>query len=212
MGTDVVEYTSYVPEVVMDAPLYTSAVLFPIVAFTSWIICIPPTVWHFQQSNVAMGSFILWIILQNFFNSINPLIWPRDNLIDWWDGSVWCDIQVRLQIGCGVALAVSSALIVRKLARVMDTSNITVSNSRSSKTKEIIWEAVWCWGAPLLLMVVYYVIQPVRYMLYGIVGCIATFDTSWPSIVIIYIWAPIAMCFAAYWAGTLVLALAECNG
>ncbi|RMZ69732.1 a-pheromone receptor [Pyrenophora seminiperda CCB06] len=205
--TDVFNSSTYVGQPVMNAPLYPAAVVFPVLGFISWIICIPSMVWHFQQSNVAMASFILWIILQNFFNSINPLIWPRDNLVDWWDGSVWCDIQARLQVGCGVGLAVSSALIVRKLANVMDTRNITISSSSGSKTKERVWEAVWCWGTPFFLMVIYFIIQPVRYMIYGITGCIAAYDTSWPSIPVLFLWAPVAMCFAAYWAALLVYRL-----
>lgn len=164
-------------------------------------------IWHFSQRNVAAGSLILWIVLNNVFNSINPLIWPRDDIFDWWDGNVWCDINVRIQIGGTVGLAACTAMIVRKLAKVMDTSNITISSSRKSKAKEALLEIFWCWVYPLIMILVYYVVQPVRYLLFGIVGCISGFDTSWPSMVLSFMWGPITMLVAAFYAGLLVYRL-----
>jgi pheromone a factor receptor len=195
-------YHEYTGEIDMDAPLHLQAILLPILGFPSWILCLPPLVWHFYQGNIAAGSLIAWITLANLFNAINALIWPRDNLLDWWNGDVWCDIHVRVQAGIVLGLATSTAMIVRKLAKVMDTRNITVSSSRSSRLKEKIWEVVWCWVVPLVFIILYYIVQPVRYMLLGITGCLAAYDTSWPSIVLSFMWVPIAMSFASYWAGS----------
>jgi pheromone a factor receptor len=184
-----------------SAPYYTQAILLPILAFPSWILCILPLSWHFRQGNIAAGSLVLWVILVNFFNSVNPLIWPRDNLTEWWDGNIWCDINVRIQVGCIVGTTVSAAIIVRKLARVMDTRNITVSSSRDSKVKEKALEILWCWGYPLVLILLYYIVQPVRYIVYGIIGCLSAYDRSWPSIVLSFMWAPITTLVAAGYAG-----------
>lgn len=202
---DVFEFST--PSATPIPPLYPQAIILPVLSFPAWLLCIPPMVWHFSQRNIAAGSLVLWIVLHNFFNSINPLIWPRDNIQDWWDGSVWCDINVRIQVGGTVGLAASTAMIVRKLAKVMDTSNITVSSSRRSKTKEALLEIMWCWVYPLIMIVVYYVVQPVRYLLYGIVGCISAFDTSWPSMVLSFMWAPITMLVAAYYAGNTIISI-----
>ncbi|KAJ5061440.1 pheromone A receptor-domain-containing protein [Bipolaris maydis] len=199
--------TAYPQGYSMDAPIYTQAILFPAFAFPAWILCVPAMVWHFRQANIAAGSNVLWIILHNFFNSINALIWPRDNLLEWWDGNVWCDIHVRIQVASYVGVAASAAMITRKLARVMDTRNITVSSSRSSRVREKIWESVWCWGAPMVLAIVYYVVQPARYTIYGIVGCQSTYDNSWPSLVLSIMWFPITMAFATFWSILLVYRL-----
>jgi pheromone a factor receptor len=185
-----------------QAPLYLSAILFPVFAFPSWILCIPPLVWHFRQGNIASGSLFLWVIMINFFNSINPLIWPRDNVDEWWNGNVWCDINIRIQIGAMVGTTASTAMIVRKLAKVMDTRNITVTSNQDSKMKEKILEIVWCWVYPLALILVYYVVQPIRYFVFGIAGCISAYHTSWPSVVLGSMWAPITILVAAGYAGT----------
>jgi pheromone a factor receptor len=187
-----------------NAPLYPCAILFPIFAFPSWILCIPPLFWHFHQGNIAAGSLFLWVIMVNFFNSINPLIWPRDNLDEWWNGNVWCDINVRLQIGATAGTTASAAMIVRKLAKVMDTRNITITPSRASKMKEKILEIVWCWVYPVVLVLIYYIVQPIRYFIYGIVGCWSAYDDSWLSIVLGGMWPPITILVATGYAGKLL--------
>jgi len=193
----------------MIAPLYNTAILLPVTAFPSWILCLPPLFWHFRQGNIAAGSLILWVCLINFFNSINPLIWPRDNLTDWWNGNIWCDINVRIQVGAIVGTTASTAMIVRKLAKVMDTSTMTVSTSRNSKIKEQALEIAWCWLYPLVLIIMYYVVQPVRYLIYSIQGCLTAYDTSWPSIVLSFMWAPITTLVAACYAGKSLIPLSS---
>lgn len=182
-------------------PLYPTAVVLPILAFPSWILDIPPVFWHFSQGNVAAGSFILWLILANFFNSINPLIWPRDNVLDWPNGSVYCDIHARLQVGFSVAFAACAAMIARKLAKVMDTRNITVTSSKASRIREKVLEVGVCWGYPALMMITYYIVQPARYFIFGISGCGPIYNASWVTLVISWIWAPITACAAAFFAG-----------
>ncbi|KAH9872594.1 hypothetical protein J1614_004987 [Plenodomus biglobosus] len=189
------------------APLHPQAILLPVFAFPAWILCLPSLVWHFSQGNIAVGSVITWVVLNNFCNSINPLIWPRDNMREWFDGNIWCDIGVRIQVGTIVGIASSTAMVIRKLARVMDTTNIIVSSSRNSKLKDKIWEVVWCWGYPIFIIILFYLVQPIRYFIFGIVGCISGYDTSWPSIVLSFIWGPITMLVATYYAVLLVYRL-----
>jgi pheromone a factor receptor len=181
-------------------PLYNSAVLLPIFAFPAWILCLAPLIWHFRQGNIAAGSLILWCLMINFFNSINALIWPRDNYLAWWDGNILCDIEVRIQVGAIVGTTASAAMIVRKLARVMDTRSMTVNTSNSSKRREQYLEIAWCWGYPLVLILLYYIVQPVRYMIYSIQGCMFAYETSWPSVVLSFMWAPITTLVAAVYA------------
>lgn len=182
-------------------PVYGTSIILPIVAFPSWILCIPPLVWHFSQRNIAAWSLILWIILVNFFNSINPLIWPTDNIPTWWNGDGLCDIEVRVFVGSAVALPACTTMIMRKLARVMDTTNITIAPSRNERIREKALEILWCWGYPALMMVVYYIVQPLRYYIFAISGCVPAYNLSWASIVFGQMWTPITLCFAAYYAG-----------
>lgn len=182
-------------------PLYPVAVIVPIIAFPAFVLCIPPMIWHFAQRNIAAGSLMFWLILMNFFTAVNPLIWPRDNIDEWWDGQGFCDIQVRVQVGVLIAFTSCAGVIARRLANVMDTGNITVAPSRNARIMERVIEIVCCWVLPAILMLAYYVVQRVRYFIFGISGCVASYDPSWPSIVVVWMWAPIATVIASYYAG-----------
>ncbi|KAF2181807.1 STE3-domain-containing protein [Zopfia rhizophila CBS 207.26] len=187
--------------------LYLTAIIVPALAFPSVILDIPPLIWHLSQCNVAAWSLMLWIVLVNISNGINALIWPRDNLAEWWDGNGLCDVEARILVGASVALPAAVTLIMRKLARVMDTRNMTITSSRKHRIRESVLEALWCWAMPALMMLVYYVVQPFRYFIFSIGGCQSAFDSSWPSVVLVYMWCPIIMFFAAYYAGLLIYRL-----
>jgi pheromone a factor receptor len=181
--------------------LYATAVILPVLAFPAWFLCIPPFIWHFSQRNIAAWSLVLWIILMNFFNFINPLIWPRDNVSEWYNGEGLCDIEVRIFVGISVALASCTAMIMRKLAKVMDTGNIEIAPSRKKLIREKVLEVLWCWGYPAFMILIYYVVQPLRYYIFGISGCIVAYNLSWVSIVLGAMWPNITICFASYHAG-----------
>lgn len=180
--------------------IYPVAILFSTLAWFSWLLCVVPLIWHFSQRNVAAGSLVLWIILTNFSLGINPIIWGRDNLEEWWDGVVWCDINARIQVGAQVSLGACVVMILRKLAQVMDTRNITVAPSRSSRMKQQLVELAWCWGYPLVLILFYIPVQSVRYNVWGIEGCISAYRPNWQSLVLNAMWVPITMSVVVYYA------------
>lgn len=184
-----------------EYPLYPTVILFSVLGWLSWLLCVPPLIWHFSQRNVAAGSLILWIILLNFSLGINPIIWPRDNVEEWWNGVGWCDINVRIQIGALGGCGASTVMILRKLAKVLDTRNITVSSSRSSKLKGQLVELAWCWVYPLILILLYIPVQSVRYNIYAIEGCISAYRPTWKAVVLNIMWPPITMTVALYYAG-----------
>jgi pheromone a factor receptor len=92
-------------------------------------------------------------------------------------------------------------MILRRLAKVMDTSNITISPSRNKVFQEKVLEILWCWGYPAFMILIYYVVQPLRYYIHGISGCIVPYNLSWVSIVLGAMWPPITIMFAAWYAG-----------
>ena len=181
-------------------PLYPSAIILPALAFPAIFLDIPPLLWHIKQRNIAAWSMIAWVIISNIFLSVNPLIWPRDNVYEWWDGAVFCDIQARITVGGMVGLPCAVTCIIRKLANIMDTRHITMAPRPARKSKENFLEVLWCWGFPAFIIVVYYIVQPIRYFIVGISGCVAAFDASWPSIIVVWVWQPIIMLFAGYYS------------
>lgn len=181
--------------------IYPTAIIFSTLAWLSWLLCLAPLIWHLSQRNVAASSLVAWTILTNFPLGINSIIWGHDSVDEWWDGIVWCDIVVRIQVGAQVGLAAAVAMILRRLAQVMDTRNITIAPSRGSKMRRCLVELAWCWGYPLVLILFYIPIQSVRYHIWGIEGCNSAYDPTWKSLILNAMWVPITMCLVVYYAG-----------
>ncbi|KAF2196325.1 hypothetical protein GQ43DRAFT_383577 [Delitschia confertaspora ATCC 74209] len=190
-----------------EYPLYTSAIVLPLFAFPAIILDIPPLIWHFSQRNIAAWSLMLWIIIQNLFVAINPFLWPRDNVYDWYNGAGLCDVEARISVGSVVALPCTIVCIMRKLAKVMDTRNISVVPPQNQRIKDNVLEVLWCWAFPGLMMLVYYIVQPVRYFIFSISGCLPAYDGSWMSVLMSWIWGPIITFVAAYYAVVLLYRL-----
>ncbi|KAF1933356.1 STE3-domain-containing protein [Didymella exigua CBS 183.55] len=197
----------YLGEYSSSGEIYPIAIFFSTLAWGSWLLCVAPLIWHATQRNVAAGSLMLWIILTNISLGINPLIWGHDDIAQWWDGKVWCDINVRIQIGAQVALGASIAMILRRLAKVMDTRNITVSLSRSSKLRGQLIEAGWCWGYPLVIILLYIPVQSARFNIWGIEGCISAYRPNMHSLFLVVIWMPVTMLAVFFYAVLLLVRL-----
>ncbi len=178
-----------------------AAIAVPILSFITLVLCLPPFVWHVKNRNIAASSLVFWILLNNIFNFINALIWPTDDITSWWNGAVLCDIEVKLMTAAAVGLNGSMACVVRNLAQVMDTKRTVLEPSRARRRRETALNVLFCFGCPIYLMAIHYIVQPNRYYLFAISGCTTSYDNSWPSIVLIFIWPPILCILAAYYGG-----------
>ncbi|KKZ68275.1 hypothetical protein EMCG_06031 [[Emmonsia] crescens] len=174
----------------------TSAVVLPITAFLSVLVCIPPLVWHSRTGNFPASCLIAWFIIFNFFNFINPLIWPTDDVSTWWDGAGLCDIETKFMAPLGTGIAGALACIFRSLADVMDTDRAILIPSKGQRRRTLAFEVVFCVVIPGLMMALHCVVQHRRYYLWAIVGCMPAFHPSWPATALIFSW-PLAVLFLA---------------
>lgn len=164
-----------------------------VLALLSFLVCIPPIVWHSRNGNFPAACLIGWFIVQNFFNFVNPLIWPTDDVTSWWDGQGYCDIQSKLITGAGVGIAGPLICIFRSLAKVMDTDRASLVPSKAEKIRSRVFESVFCVVIPVIIMIIHYVVQDCRYLIYSIVGCMPAYYESWTSIVVGYVWPPVLL-------------------
>lgn len=178
-----------------------SAVAVPILTLVTLILDLPPLVWHIRNHNIGASSLVSWVILCNFMNFINALIWPMDNISAWWKGQVLCDIEVKLSTATWLGVVGSLICIMRSLANVLDTDKTKVSSGRAQKQRQLAIELLLCIGAPVYMMLVHYVVQPTRYWITTVMGCVVPFDRSWPSIVLVAMWPPIFSLIVVYYSG-----------
>jgi len=185
-----------------EYPLSIAAVLIPILSSIVIVLDLPPMIWHIRNRNIGASALIFWLVLLNLFNFCNALIWPRDNISEWWNGGVYCDIQVRLFMGATIgALPGAILCIMKALARVLDTKKTVVSCGVEDRRRQYTMDGLLCFGLPVFFMIDMYIVQGARYQIAGISGCDFSMDHSWPSIVVVVMWPPIILLISSYYAG-----------
>lgn len=148
------------------------------------ILDLPPLIWHIRNRNTAAASLVAWIILHNLFNFINFLIWPTDDFTNRYLGEGLCDVEVKFMTARSVALPAASLCIIRQLANVMNTERTVLAPSKLQRRRGVVMDLIWCLGLPLVMMLFHYIVQPTRYLLYGVSGCAPTVWGSWLTILL----------------------------
>ncbi|KAI9748081.1 MAG: a-factor receptor [Lichina confinis] len=183
------------------------AIALPILAIFSIVLVVPPGIWHVKNRNVGACSLLFWITLANLFVFMNALIWPTDNIGSWWRGYGLCDVQVKLTWGFAAGSAGSIACIMRNLARVMDVDRAVVRTTQAQRRRQTIVDLLWCFGCPIYVMSVDYIVQTYRYYIFTVAGCTPAIDSSWLAIVLVIIWGPIFCLLAAFYCVLVIIRL-----
>ena len=186
-----------------DASFFVSpaAIALPTLALFTLVLDIGPLAWHVRNRNIAASSLVAWAMISNVMNLINPFIWPTDNIASWWNGSILCDVEVKFMIGATFGLVGALICILQSLARVLDTRRTILNPSPAERHWQTIHDCLYCFGGPIYIMGIHYIVQPNRYYVFAISGCTATADNSWPRLVLWSIWPPILCLVAVYYSG-----------
>ncbi|KAL8813847.1 MAG: hypothetical protein Q9223_006888 [Gallowayella weberi] len=180
--------------------LTAASIALPTLAFIAVVLNVPPLVWHIRHRNVAACNLIGWAMFMNLCNFVNGLIWPTDNIYNWFSGQILCDIEVKLVLAAHFGVVGSLTCIMRALANVLDTQRTSLVPTKKHRRIEFIITSMLCFGGPLYAMAIHYVIQPSRYYILAVVGCTPSLDNSWPTIVLMDIW-PVVFCLASTYYG-----------
>ena len=171
----------------------TGAIVVPLLAIVALLLDIPCFAWHLKNRNLPASCLVFWIILANLFNFINALVWPTDDIPNWYQGQGYCDLEVKLDIAATFGIPAAVICVMKSLAQALNTDKIVLHPSASQRRRKIIIECLLCFGLPAYVIAIHYVVQPTRYYIFAIAGCTPSFDNSWPSIALVYIW-PMALC------------------
>lgn len=173
-------------------------IVFAVAGYFSCAISLPPLVLQIQQRNLPSSVLILSIVTVNITWATNALIWHSADYTQWWDGRVFCDIQIRVHIAVQIAVLGAASCIFRQLSLVFHPSLRLPTRAQKRWTKFI--EFTFCIGIPILRMTTVYVVQPDRYRILRMIGCALYVDTSWPTYVLVYSWIPILSIHGLYYA------------
>ena len=180
--------------------VYLAAPVLAIFSLIFILLIIPPLFWHFRNRNVGATVLVAWIILLLFFTFINALLWPTDDISNWYNGVGLCDVEVKIQIASQVALPASLACVLRALAAVMDTDRATLIQTKTQRRRSYMIDLSCCVGLPLVQMFLHYIVQSHRYYIYGIAGCVPIAVESWLTIILLTTPPAVWTCMDAYYA------------
>ncbi|PYH76358.1 a-pheromone receptor PreA [Aspergillus uvarum CBS 121591] len=180
------------------------AVLLPVISFVSLLLSVVPLVLHWNNRNVAASSLICWYMILNVFNIINAILWPTDNVGSWWNGKGLCDSEVKVMIASYIAVPGTLVCIFRSLACVLDTRRAALVPSKSQRWWNRGMTLLFCFIAPAIAMITQIIYQGGRYFLFAISGCVNSYDETWVTLVLAYIW-PLVICLIAGYYCVVVL-------
>ena len=178
------------------------AIAVPTLSFFTLVIDAPSFAWHIKNRNLAASCLVFWVMLNNLFNFIDSIIWHNDNIATWWHGEVYCDIQVKLFLASQLGLTGSAASVMRSLAIALNTERMVLRASTAQRHRKLALDLLLCFGLPLYMIVIHYIIQPSRYYIIAIAGCTPSFQSTWPAFLLAYIWPLLSCLLAGYYSGT----------
>lgn len=181
-----------------------SAILLPVFATIACILCVPILFNHIKSRNLAASVLIFWIVLENVYNLINPLIWPTNDFQSWWDGVGFCDFESKLRLAAYIGYISALVCIYRQLAIILDVEQIVPVPSPAQRRRRMVIELTLCFALPVYIMVAHYLVQSGRYYIFAITGCVPILDSSWPSIVLVLIWPGVMWVVAAVYCAIII--------
>ncbi|KJX99155.1 hypothetical protein TI39_contig371g00014 [Zymoseptoria brevis] len=186
--------------VVSTSP-YPIAVILATLSLLTTLLIIPPFVSHLRNRNLPACTLVLCVIYSNFQSFLNAVIWPHDNIAHWFSGVGLCDVENKLQVVVASMFPAAVAMVLRALARVMDTNSAKWSASTAQKKRDAAMDWACCVVIPMLQIVTGYIIQPFRGYVLGIAGCLAPGDGTWLYFLLMIVppalWTLLAVYFAA---------------
>lgn len=169
------------------------------------VISLVPLITQIKQRNIPTSVLIICILIKNLVYTTNALIWHSRNYAFWWDGRIFCDIQIRVAVALQVALLGAASCVFRQLSLVFNPSLVSPSRAEIRRTRLI--ELTFCVGIPVFRTTATYLVQPDRYWIYRIIGCVWTVDASWPSYILVHIWEPLVSIVGLVYAARTIIGM-----
>jgi len=160
------------------------------------LLCIVPGIWHIQHRNIPIISLLFWLITSNLVSFVNSIIWvdPDPLESEAWVGLGYCDVTIKITLAKSVGILASITALIRYLANIMKAS--TSFTTREARRQRLIQDCIICIFPPVFVMGIHYIVQPNRYIVYGLHGCKPSVHPSWLRMGLISIW-PAVFCVVA---------------
>lgn len=181
--------------------MYPIAALAAFLYLFAFLLSIFPLMWHIRLRNISSIAFIAWFSISNFSYFVNAIVWGHDDIQSWWSGHGYCDFFIHFNVAANIGVPGSIVCILRNLAILFNRNRVAAPVSAQAKRWNMVFDIIMCFGFPVVMMVLYYLVQPYRYYIFGISGCAWSYDPSWLSWVIVIMWPVLFTIVGTFYSG-----------
>ncbi|KAG7661070.1 STE3 [[Candida] subhashii] len=157
--------------------------------FISFILLIPPFLWHCRCKNVPVICLLVWLMFLDLNGFINVVIWGGDNFYQAWDGKGWCDVTALLEVGSNVGKICAITALALNLYMILSAKNPEYTQNTS--WKKLVIDLSICLITPIFIMSTSFIVQISRYDIIKYSGCMMIFSETDATIGLQYIWGVI---------------------
>ncbi|KAK6210255.1 pheromone receptor [Colletotrichum tabaci] len=182
-----------------DPYLTANLVCRVVLALFANAVCCVPLGNLCRQGELAPVVLIGTVVAANCLTVVNALVWRNDNVYEWWDGRVWCDLHAYLYQPLMPLYWLSVVAITRNLAQQLGLSRASPLSRRERRRKTLV-EALVVFPLPILQMGLLYPISSQRYRIVTLTGCMWTAHPSWPFFVFFLLPRPVVVLMSSYYA------------
>ncbi|KAI0380962.1 pheromone A receptor-domain-containing protein [Hypomontagnella monticulosa] len=130
-----------------------------------------------RNGDFAAVVLIAVVAIMNLFTVVNSLIWRNDDWDHWWDGVGLCDVEVYLMTPLETVYAAAIFSIVRQVSNHLKLESVAPPDRK----KRAIAQAGVIFTFPIIQLGFTWFDLSSRYAIGTLVGCVVTFDNSWPK-------------------------------
>lgn len=190
----------------IDGP-YPAAIALSTLSLVVALLITPTLFQHYRNRNLGATALVADVIICNMISFVNAILWANDDMTNWYNGIGLCDIEVKLSLFFRSMFPASLLCILRALANVMNTDNSSWMQTQAQKRRNCAIDIVCCIVVPASQMILHYIVQPNRYIIYGISGCTPTIDSSWLSFVLVTLWPLVWVLADVYYSIVIMIRL-----
>ncbi|TFY56930.1 hypothetical protein EVJ58_g7330 [Rhodofomes roseus] len=149
--------------------------------FIAAILVLLPSPSHWRARNVATLALIAWLFVVDLIYGVNTIVWAGNVEVRI---VVWCDITTKIIIGASSALPAAAMCICKHLHLV--ASGRTVRLTHEDRRRRMWFELAMCFGVPMVLMALHYIVQGHRFDIIEDIGCQPATYYSIPAVFIVW--------------------------
>ncbi|KAK2000931.1 hypothetical protein LX36DRAFT_385333 [Colletotrichum falcatum] len=182
-----------------DAYLQANLVCRVVLALLANAGCLVPLRNLCRQGELAPTVFVGTVVVVNCLTVVNALVWRDDEVYQWWDGRVWCDLHAYLYQPLMPLYWLSIVAITRNLAQQMGLSRAGPLSGRERHRKRLV-QALVMFPLPVVQAGLLYPISSQRYRIVTLTGCMWSGHPSWPLFVFFLAPRLLAVLASVYYA------------